>query len=66
MIYDEGFEVFIGNLQLFHFNHYEKPKGIYFWFILKKVKTNMLQTARKLYLFGIMIKKIIKKIVLMG
>jgi len=28
MIYDEGFEIHIGNLKLFHFNHYEKPAGI--------------------------------------
>jgi len=27
MIYDEGFEVSLHNLKLFHFNHYEKPNG---------------------------------------
>lgn len=25
MMYDEGFSINIGNLNLFHFNHYEKP-----------------------------------------
>ena len=27
MIYDEGFEVTIGDLLIFNFNHYEKPPG---------------------------------------
>jgi hypothetical protein len=27
MIYDEGFEVKIGDLQLFHFSHYKKENG---------------------------------------
>ena len=49
MIYDEGFEIFIGNLNLFHFNHYEKPRGNLNLFIKIKDNLDILLIALRLY-----------------
>lgn len=51
MIYDEGFEVTIGDLLIFNFNHYEKPPGK-FWVLLKIQGSSKFITNCALTLLG--------------